>query len=90
LFLWLSKLPLQQRKQNPEKVFTFICIRKNEYTKFKQNQKKKKRRLFMGVALLAHLHGCEAHRTHKVWLNREEEEEEEEDAEGERNWKPWS
>jgi hypothetical protein len=42
--------------------------------------KKKKKRLFMGVALLAHLHGCEAHRTHKVWLNREEEEE---DAEGE-------
>jgi hypothetical protein len=52
-----------------------------------KTKKKKKRRLFMGVALLAHLHGCEAHRTHKVWLNREEEEE---DAEGERNWKPWS
>jgi hypothetical protein len=65
LFLWLSKLPLQQRKQNPEKVFTFICIRKMNIP---NSSKKKKKSLFMGVALLAvaHLNGCKAHRTQSV------------------------
>jgi hypothetical protein len=54
------------KKTKPGENFHLYMYKENEYTKFKQAKKKKG--LFMGVALLAvaHLHGCEAHRTHKV------------------------
>jgi hypothetical protein len=53
------------KKTKPGESFHLYMYKENEYTKFKQNKKKG---LFMGVALLAvaHLHDCEAHRTHKV------------------------
>jgi hypothetical protein len=54
------------KKTKPGESFHLYMYKENEYTKFKQ--KKKKKSLFMGVALLAvaHLNGCKAHRTQSV------------------------
>jgi hypothetical protein len=53
------------KKTKPGESFHLYMCKENEYTKFKQ---KKKKGLFMGVALLAvaHLNGCKAHRTQSV------------------------